>query len=326
MINKEQVKNIKSLIEKHEHIIIFHHINPDGDCIASSFGLAEVLMNMYPDKDIRVCANIKDFIPHLLYINKYLNWDKTTTIPKYDDYLGIIGDVSTKNRVRFFDNFKDKINSLIVFDHHENELSIDNVNEFWSEPSYSASALMVYELIIKMKMKISENAALIINHGILTDTGWYKFCPGDELTLNISGKLNKIIGIEKQKKFYYEMNSKTLNDIKFQSWVLKNFKTVNKKIAYLTINEKDLKKFEFLPSQAARVNLLSEIENIEVWLFFIQYDENVRVEFRSRSIWVDEIAAEFGGGGHHYAAGTRIQNMLQHEKIIKRLIEELEKI
>ena len=32
-------KKFLQLIEAHETIVIFHHINPDGDCLGSQFGL-----------------------------------------------------------------------------------------------------------------------------------------------------------------------------------------------------------------------------------------------------------------------------------------------
>lgn len=321
MITNEQANRIKALVEQYENIIVFHHTNPDGDCMATSFGLASVLQKEYPTKNIKVVADIEDFTPHLRYMDKYLNWDKTTTTPEHDDYLAIIGDVSGVNRVRFFENFEGKIKDTIVYDHHENELTVPNTTEFWSQPKYPAAALMTYELCTEAGWEIDANSALVINHGILTDTSFYKFAPGDEYLLTVSAKLNSIIGAEKQKELYTLMGSQTMEEIKFKGFVLDNFKTVEGKVAYMCITEDDLNRFGFKPPQAARVNYISGIEGVESWLFFIQYEDFVRVEFRSLNIFVNEIATEFGGGGHNHASGCQLETMEDHEKVVARVLE-----
>ncbi len=321
MLNIEQANRIKKLIEEHDHIALFHHVNPDGDCMATSFGLAQALRDNYPTKDIKVVADIKDFTPHLRYMDEYVDWNNTITSPEYSDYLLIIGDVSGVNRVNLFDRFENNANKIVVYDHHENPLTVPEVEEFWSEPDYPAAALMAYELLTNMNLRIEQTAAIIINHGILTDTSFFRVAPGDKRTFDVSGKLNEIIGAEKQKEVYIKMDKKSINDIKFDGWVLDNFKILDDRVAYICITEEDLDRFNYTPDQSAKINLLSGIEGIESWLFFIQYENNVRVEFRSLNIWVDEIATEFGGGGHHNKSGTRISNMDEHKKVVDRVLE-----
>ncbi len=321
MITKEQALRIKGLIEQNDNIVLFHHTNPDGDCMATSFGLASALMKNYPNKNIKVVADIEDYTPHLRYMDEYINWDKTLTTPEHDDYLAIIGDVSGVDRVRFFENFEGHIKDTIVYDHHENELSIPNVTEFWSQPKYPAAGLMAYELATMMELELDPVSALIINHGILTDTGFYRFAPGDEYALTTSAKLNAIIGVEAQKKLYQQMSQQTLQDVQFKGYVLDNFKLAEGKVAYMCITKEDIDRFEYKPPQAARVNFLAGIEGVEAWLFFIQYEDFVRVEFRSLNIFVDEIATEFGGGGHNHASGCKLDNMEEHTKVVNRVLE-----
>ncbi len=321
MLKIEQANRIKKLIEEHEHIALFHHTNPDGDCMATSFGLAQALRDNYPNKNIKVVADIEDFTPHLRYMDDYVDWDNTITTPEFDDYLLIIGDVSGVNRVNLFERFENHSNKIIVYDHHENEITIPNFDEFWSEPDYPAAALMAYELLNLMDLNISQRAAVIINHGILTDTQMFRLAPGDKRTFDVSGKLNEIIGEDIQKEVILKMDSKSINDIKFDGWVFDNFKILENKLAYICINKDDLERFNYRPDQASKTHLLSGIEGIESWIFFTQYENNIRVELRSLNIWVDEIATEFGGGGHHLRAGARIKTMDEHSKVIERVLE-----
>ncbi len=324
MITKDKIRNIKKLIKQNQNIILFHHVNPDGDCMASSFGLAEALRNKYPNKNIKVVADIEDYTPHLRYMDEYVNWDKTITKPEHNDYLAIISDTSVEARVRFYDNFKENIKSTIVYDHHQNDLSLNNVNVFWKEPTYPAAALMTFELLTKLKIKINNKAALIINHGILTDTEMYRLAPGNEKAISISAKLNKIIGVEEQTKLYSKMFEKTKDDIAFEAWVFSNYKTKKDKVAYICITKEIINKFNLKPDQAAKVELLQGIKGIESWLFFIEYPEFIRVEFRSNNIWINKIATEFGGGGHKLRAGCKLQSMTKHKDVVKRVLKEVE--
>ncbi len=324
MIDKKQVIKISELITKNQNIVIFHHVNPDGDCIATSFGLAEALRKKYPTKNIKVVANIEDFTPHLRYMDEYIDWKNTITKPKHNDYLAIIGDTSVESRVRFFEEFKEKIKETIVYDHHQNNLTINNVDVFWKESSYPAAALMTYELLNELNIEIDTKVAIIINHGILTDTDFFKLAPGDEKAISISANLNGIIGKEKQTKFYNLMLERTKNEIDFEAWVLSNIKIKKNKVAYVCIPKEIIEKFNFKPDQAARVEMLDGIRNIESWLFFIQYPDFVRVEFRSKNIFVNEVATEFGGGGHKFRSGCKLVDMKDHHKVVERIYEVIE--
>ena len=38
------LKNIIELIEKYDSIVIFGHVNPDGDCYGAQVGLREIIL------------------------------------------------------------------------------------------------------------------------------------------------------------------------------------------------------------------------------------------------------------------------------------------
>ncbi len=322
MLNKEQATSIKELIESNDNIIFFHHVNPDGDCMASTFGFAKALMNNYPNKNIKVVADVEDYTPHLRYMDKYIDWDNTITKPEHDDYLAIISDTSALHRVRFYEEFKDNINKTIVIDHHENGLSIPNVNEFWKEPDYPASALMIFELMREMELPISSEPAIVIAHGILTDTRSFMMANGKDIVFEYFASLMNIFGEDKYNELVSAMLTKTEQDIKFQSWVYGSY-IKEDNVAYLTITKEDLDRFNYKPSQGAKVDLLMGIEGIEYWMFFIQYEDHVRVEFRSSSEEkrVDLAATHFGGGGHKQRSGCQLQSMEQHKDVVEYIIK-----
>jgi len=46
------------MIEKHDSITLYMHKRPDGDSISSSYGLALAILEKYPNKDVKVVADI----------------------------------------------------------------------------------------------------------------------------------------------------------------------------------------------------------------------------------------------------------------------------
>ncbi len=323
MLNKDQANRIKKLIEENERIVFFHHINPDGDCMASTFGFAKALMDVYPSKDIKVVADKIHYTPHLTYMDKYIDWDNTIVEPEHDGYLAIVGDVSEQRRVALFDKFKDSANKLIVFDHHENKLNFETeVSEFWSEPDYPASALMTYELLNEMNIEISVEASIVIAHGILTDTRRFMMSNGNENVYLHFNSLVRIMGENNHNDLIDSLMLRTEDDIKFESWVYSSY-IKNDDLAYLVIDNECLDKFNYKSAQAAKVDLLMGIDGINYWVFFIQYDDHVRVEFRSNSEErrVDLFANQFNGGGHKQRAGCRLDAMSHHNDVIEYILK-----
>ncbi len=323
MITQKEKKIMLELIEKHENIYLFHHVNPDGDCTASSFGLAEVLRLNYPDKKIKVVAS-NEYSPKMKYIFPWLDWSNTITQPKDDEYLSIVGDTSVENRVEHFSNFKNTRGDVICFDHHENELDF-NANIFWREKDYPAAGIMVEEIVRVMDWKLNERAALIINHGIVTDTGSFKYNYADSSAQRASANLLEYISNEEQLKLTKAADARTIKDIEFQGHVMANFEIKDNKIAYYKVTQDVLDKFELMPDEASKIYLLSGIVGIETWIMFIQYQNFVRVEFRSVNLWVNEIANHFGGGGHKHSSGCHIKTMEGSKKVIDYIAEQIKK-
>ena len=52
-------------IKKYNRILIHGHIRPDGDCYGSQFGLASILKENFPEKEIHVVGTVSDFVSFL---------------------------------------------------------------------------------------------------------------------------------------------------------------------------------------------------------------------------------------------------------------------
>ena len=73
------------------------------------------------------------------------------------------------------------------------------------------------------------------------------------------------------------------------------------------------------------INNFSHVQDVYVWVIFTEdkVNDNIRGSMRSRQVIINDIAEEFGGGGHHYACGVKLQTKSQMESLIKKLDQRL---
>ena len=71
------------------------------------------------------------------------------------------------------------------------------------------------------------------------------------------------------------------------------------------------------------VNEFNHITEILSWATFTEDKdaENIRVSIRSRGPVINKVAEKYGGGGHIYAAGTRVNNFEEVDNLINDLNE-----
>lgn len=317
----------KKLIEKYDNIVLFHHIIPDGDCMATSFGLMEAIRKTYPNKNIKVAADIKDFAPRLKYMDKYVNWKDTCLKWDGKTFLAIIGDNAIKERVAHYEEFLPNASDVIVFDHHENGTDI-KYTIYWSEPNCKASAIQAYQISDYMKLNIDSSAAIIIYNGIITDTGTFSFSGNDPVPLEISSKLISIPTNDEINEYHASATSKDIKMVDFDGWYLTNYRKEDIDgggMIWNIVTTNDLNTHKMTPNGVnGKVYLLQNIKNYIVWMQFTEFPtHDVKVEFRSNVIDVNVVAEKFGGGGHEKASGCKLDSMDQIDDVLVEVKKEL---
>lgn len=298
------LKDINKIIKKSEKIVLFHHVNPDGDSLSSSYGLMKALQLKYPNKEIKWIAD-KEYLQSAF---GYMLENFDDAIETIDEtWTAIVGDVAIKDRIYKYDEFY-KAGKKIVFDHHTNEKDIE-CDVYWQDSSLGASSVQAYWIVKNNKIKLTSKVALSILFGILTDTGNFIYSLNDKRPIDAASELMSFIERPHIDQMHKDFRKRTLQDVNFQGYALSNFIS-NKGLAYLKIKDKDLTKLKLTSSQARRVNLIGNIEGISVWMFLVEDKENdsIKISLRSNGFPVNEIASKFDGGGHVRASGIKIKN------------------
>ena len=295
-------KFISKIIE-YKYITIFRHVNPDGDCMFSSFAMYKFLKDNFPNKSIKMCG----YETFDLITKNELVSDKFIT-----NSLAIVFDTSTSNRIDDFRALAAKF--IIKIDHHP---VIDNYGEInYVDPkSSSASEVLAKILLSKAfsKYRISKDIYRYLYYGIASDTLNFKTTNTTSNTFSIVSKLVSKGDINPSDSYEY------LNDVNLDTYKkisqLRNYLKSKKNFGYIVLNQKELKQIGF-DSKTAKsyITEIGCIKDFNVWAFAVENTEGLwDCSIRSKRTYIiNKFAMKYGGGGHPNASAVK---NLKHSKL-----------
>lgn len=303
-------KKIYKKIKQYDTIVIARHIGPDPDALASELALKEIILNSFPQKKVYAigCPTSKF---------RYLGTLDKIDESEIKDALLIITDTPDKKRV-------DSVNfalykESIKIDHHPFIEKFCDL-EFIDEKASSASQ-MILELAYHTKLKITKRAAEKLYIGLVADTGRFLFQYTTPRTFDLVSKLIKDTKIDFT-NLYTNLYIRPLKEINFLSYIYSHINVTENGFGYLKITDDILEKYNVDPATAGNmVNELNYIDEIVAWgLFSVdKVNNNIRGTLRSRGPIVNEVAANYGGGGHAMASGVKLENFEMVDSLIKEL-------
>ena len=300
-------KSIYKKIKKYDTIILARHIGADPDALGSTLGLKEAILYTFPNKKVYAVgmpATRHKYIGELDRFNEDL----------YNNSLCIVLDTPDKKRVDGVD--VDRFKEVIKIDHHP---YIDKFGklEIVDDTASSASQLVI-DLIRETKLKINAKAAEKLYIGLVGDTNRFLYYYTTAKTFDDVSYIIKETGIDFT-KLYEPMYLRSLHDLKFQSYIINNLTLTENGFGYIKVPQEVLDEYTIDCATASNmVNFLTYIEGMYAWAIFT-YDKannNVRGSIRSRGPIINQVAANYNGGGHIYASGARLENFDKVDDIV----------
>lgn len=310
-------------IKEYDTIIIHRHKRPDGDCIGSQMGLKNFILDNFKDKKVYA---VGDEVPEYM---SDLGQSDIVSDDIYKDALVIV--VDTSNEDRICDERYNTGAYLIKIDHHDDSPAFGNIQ--YVDAESPACASIITSLVRSFdNCVISKKCAYALYFGITTDTGRFRYRGVNGTVLSNAAVLIDT-GIDVQ-YLYNKLYVDDVNTLKLQGFVLNNFKTTPNGVVYIYFTKKLMKKYNVTKEEAGNlVNTLSSINGHLVWVAFIDQmreskvlenglneKNEIRVRIRSRNVAINNVAANYRGGGHLQAAGATIYS----KKEMKSMLEELD--
>src|SRR5437016_2382817 len=279
------------------------HIRPDGDCVGSQLGLALALRN--EGKKV-VCWN-EDPIPQKY---EFLDPDRRFQKPK----RGLIFDCVIATDAASFERLGTvgpcigNRKLFINIDHHESNTRYADVN--WVSAREPSSGELVYRLLKTARWPITKPIADLLFTAVSTDTGSFQYPTTRPGTYHVASDLVRL-----------SRDIATTCEEVYQSYPLSRARLLRHIYSHFRLTHQDqiawfwLKKADYARSGAdssdseGLIDHIRAIASVVVACVFEEIEpEMTRISLRSKSdqVNVNEIAAQFGGGGHPAAAGARI--------------------
>lgn len=297
------------ILESSDTIVLVQADNPDGDSLASSLALENILESI--DKQVIMYCGVE--IP--TYLRHISGWDRVVKhLPNNFD-ISIILDCSS---LTLLENLQKsgEIKWLmskpsIIIDHHSTESDID----FVAETIYmdvASTGELIYAISSKNNWPIDLTSAEYIATSILSDTlGLTTESVSYSTMLTMAELINKGVSLAKLDDSRRQSNKKSIEILKYKGKLLERVDiSYDKRIATVHIPWEEIEKFshEYNPSMLV-LDEMRMLENVEVAIAFKSYpDGKVTAKIRTNyGIKIaNTIAEHFGGGGHNYAAGFKI--------------------
>ena len=297
---------ILKTIEGGQRFLVASHEGPDGDAISSTLALTLALRSLGKD----VVAYNRDGVPDSL---TFLPGSATirTTLELSERFdVGFILDAGELRRAG--EHLAQRCDLLVNIDHHpfsEHFTSLHYVDE-----QASATGVLIYRLLQSGNIPLTPEVAFCVYTAILADTGSFRYTNADAEAFRVAG----------------EMIALGVNPWDAASGLYENQPELRMRLlacALATLTISSCGRYgsvsvttEMFAATGARaehtdgfVNYPRSIHGVEVGLFFRQTGPDYfKVGFRSKGrVDVGAISREFGGGGHHNAAGAQLQGDLE---------------
>lgn len=304
-------------------ILLFPHVNMDGDTLGSAVALCYALRKM--DKECYVL--IEDDIPaNLTFLdNNYCTKDMSI-LPVQD--LSICIDCGDANR---FALRKEKFNQgkkSICIDHHLTTVQYCDINLV--DSNAAATGQLIYHILLALGVKMNQEIGEAIFAAITTDTGNFQYSNTTKETHEIVAALYDA-GIDSNKVSVCLYENVRLERLLIQNKALSTLTTLcGGKVAMAYVTQEMIKEVgASMDETEGVVELLRSISGIEIAAFLKETEpEKVKISLRAKGkANVSGIAETIGGGGHAKAAGCTINKNLTEafDEIEEELITYMEK-
>lgn len=311
-------------------VVVLQPENPDGDSVASSLALEEVLGDAGKEVIIYSYVHIPDYLRYIQGSDRI-----TDEFPNNFDATIIVDTVTAsllENTLK--DEKLTAINKkpVLVLDHHPvtNDLPLDHAEFFDSVSHAVATGELVYHLALQNKWPINPVAATHVIESMMADTlGLTTEAVTGENVAVIAECLKlgaSMAEIDKRRREYMK---KSRDIVTYKGALLQRVEYLcDNQLALVHIPWEEIEKYSphYNPSMLA-LEELRNTEGVELSVALKTYpDGKITGKIRANNHpLAGKLAAHFGGGGHDYAAGFKTTEW-KYEELKTELIQKSQEL
>jgi len=301
---------VLEILQRHSRFIITTHSNPDLDALGSELALDEYLRAIgkqvcilnsdpvaRPHRFVDPRRRIRVYQPRrhdrlieqaevLVVLDASGGWNR----------LGRIGD--TLSRMRPYS---------VRVDHHPDPQHFTDVEVV--DDNAAATAELIFELVRAAGGKITRSMARALYVAILTDTGSFRYPKTSPRTHRITAELIEL-GADPAELAKLAYNQYSLDLLRLQGHMLDIMQSAAEgRLVWSALDQDTLRAYGVQESELDNfASFGMQVAGVLVSVLCVETpDGRVKVSLRSdASLPVNDLAAEWGGGGHASAAGATV--------------------
>lgn len=314
---QDAYRQILSSLSASHKVLVTTHVRPDGDALGSSAALVLALRARGIPAKVLLLSHLptkysfvfKEF--GIEWIDAEQGFPRDFAINDYDTL--VVVDTGTwsqlpglKAHVEAFRGRK------VVIDHHQTQ-------EDWADeklviPEAAAAGEIVAELIEQWDVNLDKQLATSIFVALVSDTGWFQFSSTRPFTLRLAAQLIET-GVDTDRLYQLLYQNERAERLFLHTRAMQSLEMLaDNRLAVMQLRRQD-----FLDTSAGVndteniINIPLQVRTIQVSVLLVEPPEGgpVRVSFRSKGeLNCAKFAEQFRGGGHHRAAGAKLDTSL----------------
>ena len=323
MNDSTSIEEMIEVLRKAPTVALFSHVSPDGDCVGSMLAIGLALEKMGKE----VFFYNPDPVPSYLTFlpgSSRIRQDLPNPQPKTLMFV----DCTDFQRVNLSMSEISQESTVLNLDHHISNQFFGHFN--WVDAQASACAEIALTLINQLGVEIDRDMATNLYTAIVTDSGCFQYSNTTAQTHRLTAELLDI-GLDLSRIHHNIFDQKPLAQIKLLQYALNGLEIrADGQLAVMILSLEDFRKCGAEQELSeGLVNHARSIAGVEVAVLLKEVGpQEFKGGLRS-NLWlnVNEIAAQFGGGGHKRAAGCTLRlPMTEAKQSIITAIEEALKI
>lgn len=303
--------SLQTIIDASKSIVILQADNPDGDSLGSSLALEAILSEMGKTVYMGCAVDIPDYL-------KYLNgWSRVQKeIPSQFDAT-IIVDNSTET---LFENYNSsgnfswiKSKPVIVIDHHTESSGISYADVVCVEEAVATSELL-HRIALTNDWPLPIDACEMMAVSIMSDSvGLMSDSTTAESIRVVADLVERGVSLAKLDDARRELMRKDPSLIPFKGELLKRVEYFcNGRLASVVVEWPEIERYSpmYNPTMLV-IDDMRLVIGVDLAIGYKLYkDGRITAKIRCNygTTIAGELAQAFGGGGHEYAAGFKIQD------------------
>lgn len=310
MTEYPEAHDIKAAVDKAVKIVLIQADNPDGDSVASTLALEEILGDL--NKEVTMYCGV-DMPQHLKYLPGASRIVKE--LPHSFD-LSIIIDTSSDSLLEQLDKSGAKgwlaAKPSVIIDHHASPPTITFASVICNHPAVACGEV-IYELAIQLGWKLNQQAGEYIATAILSDSLGLTTDATTSRSIHIIGDLVeqgvKLAELESARR---ETMRRDPELVHYKGRLLQRVEFLaDGRLAFISIPYDEI--IEYSPLYNPPMLVMDDMRlaiGVRLAIAFKVYDDG-KITAKVRCNYgvniAGKLAERFGGGGHPYAAGFKTQ-------------------